>query len=101
MTRLESAVRENNTLRELQLNPCTYRPYTYLFCLSSGPIPVPIAASVAEAMLKGAACNKRLEMMAITVPDTAELHKIVGEVKKVNKRLRLDVKYCKVRVSLC
>ena len=85
MTRLESAVRDNNTLRELRLN--RYYP---------GPIP----ASVAEAMLKGAAHNKRLETMTINVPDTAELHKLVEEVKEVNKKLRLDVMY-KVRVSLC
>ena len=88
MTRLESAVRDNNTLRELQLNP-----YGYL--------PVPIPPSVAEAMLKGAAHNKRLEEMTITVPNTAELHKLVEKVKEVNKKLRLDVKYCEVRVSLC
>ena len=61
----------------------------------------PVPASVAEAMLKGAARNKRLEKMTMTVPDTAELHKLVDEVKEVNKKLRLDVEYCKVRVSLC
>ena len=86
MTRLESAVRDNNTLRVLQLNP---------------NISVPVPASVAEAMLKGAARNKRLKKMTMTVPDTAELHKLVDEVKEVNKKLRLDVWYRKVRVSLC
>ena len=88
MTRLESAVGDNNTLRELELNPILY-----------GSVPVP--ASVAEAMLKGAACNKRLEKMTMPVPDTAKLHKLVDEVKEVNKKLRLYVEYCKVRVSLC
>ena len=91
MTRLELAIRDNNTLRELQLNP-----YRYCYSLSR-----PVPASVAEAMLKGAARNKRLEKMTMTVPDTAELHKLVDEVKEVNKKLRLDVKYCEVRVSLC
>ena len=88
MTRLEPAIRDNNTLRELKLNP--YRWYS----------PEPVPASVAEAMLKGAGHNKRLEEMTITVPDTAELHKLVEEVKKVNKKLRLDVKF-EVKVSLC
>ena len=37
----------------------------------------------------------------MTVPDTTELHKLVDEVKEVNKKLRLDVWYGKVRVSLC
>ena len=78
MTRLEYAVRDNNTLREFKLNP-----------YEDSPVP----ASVAEAMLKGAAHNKRLEEMAMTVPDTAELHKLVDEVKEVNKKLRLDVEY--------
>ena len=64
-------------------------------------ISVPVPASVAEAMLKGAARNKRLKKMTMTVPDTAELHKLVDEVKEVNKKLRLDVWYRKVRVSLC
>ena len=90
MTRLESAVRDNNTLRELELNP--YRQ-------DSGTGPVP--ASVAEAMLKGAARNKRLEKMTMTVPDTAKLHKLVNEVKEVNKKLRLNLMWYKVRVSLC
>ena len=90
MTRLESAVRDNNTLRKLKLN----RKYLY------SPIPGPVPASVAEAMLKGAARNKRLEEMTKRLPDTAELHKLVDEVKEVNKELRLDVMYCKVRVSL-
>ena len=85
MTRLESTIRDNNTLRELGLNPYWYPP---------------VPASVAKAMLKGAACNKRLEYMAMTVSDTAELHKLVDEVKEVNKKLRLDVKYM-VSVSLC
>ena len=88
MTRLESAVRDNNTLRELRLSP--FRIF-----------PVPVPASVAEAMLKGAARNKRLEKMTMPVPDTAELHKLVDEVKKVNKKLELDVEYREVRVSLC
>ena len=83
MTRLESAVRDNNTLRE----------FTNWFS--------PVPASVAEAMLKGAARNKRLKKMTMTVPDTAELHKLVDEVKEVNKKLRLDVWYREVRVSLC
>ena len=91
MTRLESGVRDNNTLRELRLNP----PYEY-----SVTEPVPVPARVVEAMLKGAARNKRLEKMAMTVPDTAELNKLVDEVKEANKKLRLDVRY-KVRVSLC
>ena len=85
MTRLESAIRDNNTLRWLQLNPYLYSP---------------VPASVAKAMLKGAARNKRLEKMTMTVPDTAELHKLVDEVREVNKKLELDVMY-KVRVSLC
>ena len=88
MTRLESAIRDNNTLRELKLNPSLYPPE-------------PIPASVAEAILKGAAHNKRLEEMTMIVPDTAELHKLVDEVEEVNKKLRLDVRYDKVRVSLC
>ena len=94
MTRLESAVRDNNTLRELELNP-------YDVDVEEWYSPVPVPASVAEAMLKGAARNKRLEKMTTRVPDTAELHKLVDEVKEVNKKLRLDVWYCKVRVSLC
>ena len=89
MTRLESAIRDNNTLRILELHPCRYLP-----------VPVPVPTSVAEAMLKGAAHNKRLEVMTIRVPDTAELHKLVDEVKEVNRKLGLDVKY-EVRVSLC
>ena len=89
MTRLESAVRDNNTLRELELN---YDWYYHA--------PAPVPDSVAEAMLKGAARNKRLEEMTMFVPDTAELHKLVDEVKEVNKKLRLEVEY-KVRVSLC
>ena len=89
MTRLESAIRDNHSLRELVMNPKRFR------CC-----PVPVPTSVAEAMLKGAAHNKRLEKMSMNVPDTAELHKLVNEVKKVNKKLRLYVKYCKVRVSL-
>ena len=87
MTRLESAVKDNNTLRELELNPS----YRYS----------PVPASVAEAMWKGAAGNKGLEKMRMTVPDTAELHKLVEEVKEVNKKLRLYMKYYEVRVSLC
>ena len=86
LTRLESAVRDNNTLRELKLNLLWFSP---------------VPASVAEAILKGAAHNKRLEKMIMTVPDTAELHKLVDEVEEVNKKLRLDVRYHKVRVSLC
>ena len=86
MTSLQSAVRDNNTLGVLQLSPIFY--YS------------PVPASVAEAMLKGAAHNKRLEKMTMTLPDTAELHKLVKEVKEVNKKLELDVKY-EVRVSLC
>ena len=85
-TRLESAIRDNNTLRELELNP-------------NSSVPVP--ACVAEAMLKGAARNKRLEWMTMPVPDTAELYKLVDEVKKLNKKLRLNVWHRKVRVSLC
>ena len=84
MTRLESAVRDNNTLRELELNPERYFP--------------PVPASVAKAMLKGAACNRRLEKMIMTVPDTAELHKLADEVKEVNKKLRL---FGEVSLSLC
>ena len=93
MTRLESTVRDNNTLRELVLNHCDDWDDEWF---SPGPVP----ASVAEAMLKGAARNKRLEEMTMTVPDTAELHKLVDEVKKVNKKLRLYVEYCEVRVSV-
>ena len=89
MRRLESAVRDNNTLRELELNPQWYFH-----------TPVPVPDSVAEAMLKGAARNKRLEEMTMIVPDTAELHKLVDEVEEVNTKLRLNVWY-KVRVSLC
>ena len=89
MTRLESAVRDNNTLRGLELDDDRYYP-----------VPGPGPPSVAEAMLKGAAHNRRLEKMTMTVPDTAELHKLVDEVKEVNNKLRLDVKYG-VRVSLC
>ena len=89
MTTLESAVRDNNTLRWLRLNHFRYSP---------GPGPGP--TSVAEAMLKGVARNKKLKEMTMRVPDTAELHKLVEEVEKVNKKLRLYVKY-KVRVSLC
>ena len=96
MTRLESAVRDNNTLRELQLNPIITNRIDRYF-----PVLVPIPASVAAAMLKGAAHNKRLEKMTMTAPDTAELHKLVDEVKEVNKKLRLDVMYWEVRVSLC
>ena len=94
MTRLESAVRDNSTLRELELNH-------YVDDDEDWHSPVPVPASVAEAMLKGAARNKRLETMLMFVPDTAELHKLVDEVKEVNKKLRLDVEYCEVRVSLC
>ena len=90
MTRIESAVRDNNTLRELRLNP--YRRDS-----STGPVP----ASVAKAMLKGAARNKRIEKMNMTVPDTAELRKLVEEVKEVNKKLRLNLMWYEVRVSLC
>ena len=96
MTRLESAVRDNNTLRDLKLNPIIPNRNTR-YC----PVLVPIPASVAEATLKGAARNKRLEKMTMTAPDTAELHKLVDEVEKVNKKLRLDVEYWEVRVSLC
>ena len=86
MTRLESAIRDNNTLRELKLNP----KYWYS----------PVPTSEAEAMLKGAALNKRLEEMTMFVPDTAELHKLVDGVKEVNKKLRLNVMY-KVCKSFC
>ena len=96
MTRLESAVRDNNTLRELKLN---HDRHSFIVDWLHWHPPLP--ASVAEAMLKGAAHNKRLEEMAMTVPDTTELHKLVDEVKEVNKKLRLDVWYGKVRVSLC
>ena len=92
MTRLESAIRDNNTLKELKLNPPSLTWY-------SSAVPVPV--SVAEAMLKGAAHNKRLKKMTMKVPDTAELHKLVEEVKEVNKKLILDVRYRKVGVSLC
>ena len=94
MTRLESAIRDNNTLGELELNP-------YVDDDEEWHSPAPVPASVAEAMLKGAARNKRLETMAMKVPDTAELHKLVDEVKEMNKKLRLVVEYRKVRVSLC
>ena len=96
MTRLESAIRDNNTLRELALRPYDDDEEDWF-----SPVPVPVPASVAEAMLKGAARNKRLGMMTMPVPDTAELHKLVDEVKEVNKKLRLNVRYCVVRVSLC
>ena len=87
MTRLESAVRDNNTLRWLHLNSYLYSPVT-------------VPASVAEAMLKGAARNNRLEMMTMSVRSTAELHKLEEEIKEVNKKLILDLTY-KVKVSLC
>ena len=96
MTRLEFAVRDSNTLRELGLN--CFRPR---WDLRTVPEPVPVPASLAEAMLKGAAHNKRLEKMTITVPDTAELRKLVDEVKEVNKKLRLNLAWYEVRVSLC
>ena len=86
MTRLESAVRDNNTLREFGINPFLYWR---------------VPTSAADVMLKGAAHNKGLEKMTMPVPDTAELHKLVDEVKKVNEKLRLNVWYCEVRVSLC
>ena len=91
MTRLESAIRDNNALRWLQLDDDRY-----FF------VPRPIPANVAEAMLKGVARNKRLEEMAMTISDTAELHKLVDEVEKVNKKLGLRVKYCEVSLfNLC
>ena len=90
MTRLESAVRDNNTLRELELHSNRYYD-------APGPVP----ASIATAMLKGAVHNKRLEKMAMEVPNTAELHKLEKEVEEVNTKLILDVEYRKVRVSLC
>ena len=99
LTRLESAVRDNNTLRKLELNNPIPEPNPYWYCPPRPPVPVP--TSVAEAMLKGAEHNKRLEKMYMTVPYTAELHKLVDEVKEVNKKLGLDVEYRKVRVSLC
>ena len=38
----------------------------------------------------------------MTVQDTAELHKLVDEVEKVNKKLGLRVKYCEVGLfNLC
>ena len=83
LTRLETAIRDNNTLQKLRLS--------FLF---------PISANVAEAILKGAAHNKGLKSWIITVPDAVELHKLEGEVKQQNKRLRLYVYYHKVRNSL-
>ena len=96
MARLESAIRDNNTLRELTLNQTFFRCSHSLYLHSPAPRPIP--ASVAEAVLKGAVHNKRLKKMTMFVPDTAELHKLVDGVKEVNKKLRLDVMYCKVRV---
>ena len=89
MRRLESAIRDNSTMRELML--CDFM----LFPSCSTPI---VPASVAGAILKGAAHNKRLESMSMGVP--SELHELVDAVKQENKKLRLDVKYYKVRVSL-
>ena len=80
MTRLESAIRGNKTLRELELHSLHYPR-------KPGPV------SVAEAMLKGAARSKNLDKMTMNVPDAAVLHKLVDEVKKVNKKLRLEVAY--------
>ena len=101
MTRLESAVRDNNTLRVLELNPYGFSSRPSYDDDEAWFSPVPVFASVAEATLKGAACNKRLEEMRMTVPDTAELHKLVDEVKEVNKKLRLYEMYHEVRISLC
>ena len=84
LTRLESFLRDNNTLRELELQ--SYR--------SKSPVP----ANVAAALLKGAVHNKVLEMMRIGVPNTVELHKLENEVKLVNKNLKLIVEFCKVSV---
>ena len=86
LTRLESAVRDNNTMRELNLQ----------FNDSSLPN---VPANVAEAILKGAVHNKGLERMDIPVPVTGELHKLVDEVKQVNRELRLDIRHH--NVSLC
>ena len=102
MTRLESAIRDNNTLRELKIVPDTSLPATLRQYFSEyTPVPVPVPASVAKAMLKGAARNKKLEKMAMTVPCTTEVHKLVDELKEVNTKLGLYVEYCEVRVCIC
>ena len=79
LTRLETAIRDNNTLQKFKLGSCN-------------PI-------IVEAVLKGATHNKGLERMEIWVPDTVELHKLQDEVEQQNKKLRLDVSY-EVRNSL-
>ena len=82
MTRLESAVRENSTMRALQLQ----------YDSSISPVP----ADVAEAILKGVLHNRGLGYMTISVPDTSELHKLVDEVEQVNRKLTLNVWHHKV-----
>ena len=70
MARLESAVRENSTMRELELQYCGTNS--------------PALANVTEAILNGAVHNKRLRRMRISVPDTVELDKLVDEIEQVN-----------------
>ena len=89
LRRLESAIRDNSTMKELMLRDLI------LFQTYSTPI---VHASVAGAILKGTAHNKRLESMSMGVPN--ELQELVDAVKQENKKLRLDVEYYKVGVSL-
>ena len=86
MTRLESAIRDNSTMRKFVMNPHRYH-------LTIPPI-------VTEAMLKGGAHNRGIEEMKISVPDTAEFRELVEKVEEVNEKLRLEVMY-QVRASLC
>ena len=65
---------------------------------SHSPSASPVPVSVAEAILKGAAHNKGLEVMWMRVPH--ELQELADAVKQENKKLALNVWYCKVRVSL-
>ena len=86
MTRLESAIRDNITMRELELQ----------YFGSNSPLP----DNIAKAVLKGAVRNKGLRRMIISVPDTEELHKLVDEVEQMNKEFRLDVWYRRLRSSV-
>ena len=83
MTRLESTVRDNSTMRALTL------------CRLDHP---PVPSTISEAILKGAVHNKGLGLIRISVPDTSELHKLVDEVEQENSKLILDVEYYEVGV---
>ena len=85
MTRLESNVRDNSTMRVLSL------------CRVDHP---PVPTAISEAILKGAVHNKGLRVIGISVPNTVELHKLVDEVEQVNSKLILDVEYYEVGVCL-